>query len=273
MALFAARERKNLVRALNRDVRLLLPADPGREQLLEYVHLFDPRARLAAAGRINIDNMREIYLTRGSVIEPDIAAEARVPAGMGVAFFAQNIRRGEPFSLSGPLNTRKEQFDTSVRLMNGLAVRLDGVAWPEASVLQEPLRATIYTAREPGANQVYEVTARYAPGLEPYHDPSLGSIDVSTWRTSDGQFEAQHWPKGTVSLLLPHEPRSVGDLFFHENQLTAARLQLSTPANQTDPGTARLLGECALEVAAASDGVCVDQLGFRVRRPEELVFR
>jgi hypothetical protein len=273
MALFPARERKNLVQALNRDVRLLLPADPGREQLLEYVQLFDPRARLAAAGRINVDNMREIYLTRGSAIEPDIAAEAGVPAGMGVAFFAQNIRRGEPFSLSGPLNTKKEQFDTSVRLMNGLAVRLDGVAWPEASILQEPLEARIYTAREPSANQVYEVTAKYAPGLEPYENPTFGPVGVSTWRTNDGQFEAQHWPKGTVSLLRPHSPRSVGDLFFHTNELTAARLKLSTLADQTDPGTARLLGECALEVAAVSGGVCVDQLGFRVQRPDELVFR
>jgi hypothetical protein len=217
--------------------------------------------------------MREIYLTRGSAIEPDVAAEARVPAGMGVAFFVSNTTRAQPFSWSDVQRKSKEQYDASVRLVNGLAVRLDGVAWPEASALQEPLRATIYTAREPSANQVYEVVAKYAPELEPYHDPSLGSIDVSTWRASDGQFEAQHWPKGTVSLLLPHAPRAIGDLFYHRAQSTAVRLELSTPANQTDPGTARLLGECALEVAAAANGVCVDQLGFRVQRPEELVFR
>ena len=51
MALFAGRERSNLVRALNRDVRLLLPSDPGRERLLEYVRLFDPRAQPGLGGQ------------------------------------------------------------------------------------------------------------------------------------------------------------------------------------------------------------------------------
>jgi hypothetical protein len=274
MALFTARARENLVRALHRDLRLLLPADPGRERLLDYVRLFDPRARLAGAGRINVDNEREVYLTRVSVIAPDVAAEARVPAGMTAAFFVQNITRGVPFSTLGPMNSKGELYDMSVRLVHGLAVRMGGIAWPDAPVLDEPLRATVYTFREVSAAQVYEIAASYAPGLAPYANPSLGSIDVSTWRTQDRQFEAQHWPRGTTSVLLPHAPRSVGDdLFYHRNDAWAVRLELSTPANRTDPGTARLLGECALTVAAASGGVCVDQLGFRVRQPGELVFR
>jgi hypothetical protein len=274
MALFAARALENLVRALHRDVRLLLAADPGREQLLECVHLFDPRARLAGAGRINVDNEREVYITRASAIEPDVAAEAGVPAGVTAAFFVQNNPRGVPFSLDGPVNTKGELYEASVRLVNGLAVRLGGIAWPGAPALDEPLRATVYTAREVSAGQVYEIAARYAQGLAPYADPSLGSINVSTWRTPDRQFEAQHWPRGTTSVLLPHAPRSVGDdLFYGRNDAWAVRLELSTPANQTDPGTAGLLGECALEMAEACGGVCVDQLGFRVLQPRELVFR
>lgn len=272
MALFAARERKNLVRALHRDLRLLLPADPGREELLGYVRLFDPRARLGGAGRINVDNMREVYLTRGSAIDPGVAAEAGVPAGMTAAYFVQNVTRGMPYSLSGPLNTRGELYEVSVRLLNGLAVRMGGVAWPDAPVLDEPLRATIYTAREVSAEQVYAVAARYAPGLAPYHNPTFGPYG-SFWRTEDRQFEAQHWPRGAAHLLLPDAPRSIGDLFYHRTEAWAVRLQLSTPGNLADPGTARLLGECALEVAALSGGTCVDQLGFRVGQPGELVFR
>jgi hypothetical protein len=232
------------------------------------VHLFDPRARLGAAGRINVDNLREVYITRGSVIEPDVAAEAGVPAGMTVAFFAQNVQRG-----TGTVSTKKEQYEASVQLMNGLAVRLGGIAWPEAPVLQEPLRATVYTAREVGADRVYEVVAKYARGLAAYDNPTFGPYGVSFWRTGDGQFEAQHWPKGTTPVLLPDAPRSIGDLFFHRVESIAVRLELSAPANRADPGTARLLGECALEVAAVSGGVCADQLGFRVQRPGELVFR
>jgi hypothetical protein len=267
MALFAGRVRRNLARALRRDIRLLLPADPGRERMLEYVHLFDPRARLASRGSINVDNTREVYLTRSLPVGPDVAAEAGVPDGMGVAFFVMNVQRGGP-------STKKEQYDASVRLVNGLAIRLGGVAWPEASVMREPLRATIYTPREDvTADQVYAMVARYARGLAPYDNPTFGPVGVSTWRTGDGQFEAQHWPRGTVSLLRPHSPRSIGDLFFHTDQATAIRLQLSGPADEADPGTARLLGECALEVAAAAGGACSDQLGFRVTRPDDLVFR
>jgi hypothetical protein len=274
MTLFAGRARRNLVRALQRDVRLLLPVDVGREQLLEYVHLFDPRARLASQGSINVDNMREVYLTRGSVIEPDVAAEAGVPDGMGVAFFVTNIARAQPFSASDVNRKTKEQYDTSVRLVNGLAVRLGGVAWPEASVMQESLETRVYTSREQiTTDEVYAIVDRFAPGLTPYNNPTFGPIGVSTWRTGDGQFEAQHWPRGTVSLLRPHSPRSIGDLFFHTDQATAIRLQLSAAANEADPRTARLLGECALEVAATAGGVCSDQLGFRVTRPDDLVFR
>jgi hypothetical protein len=125
MTLFAGRVRRNLVRALRRDMRLLLPAEAG------------------------------------------------VPDGMGVAFFVTNVQRGGP-------STKKEQYDTSVRLVNGLAIRLGGVAWPEASVMQEPLRATIYTAREDvTADQVYAIAARYAQGLAPARP---GCLVSAPWR-------------------------------------------------------------------------------------------
>lgn len=272
MALFAGRERTNLVRALGRDVRLLLPSDPGRERLLEYVRLFDPRARAVAADRINVDDMREVYITRGLAIEPEVAAEAGVPAGLKVAFFLSNTARAQPFNWSEVQQKNKDQYDASVRLMNGLAVRLGGVAWPEAPVLKERLEARVYTSHAISAGQVYEVMARYVQGLEPYRDPSFESVGVSSWQAGDGQFTAWHFPPGTVSLLRPHSPRSVGDLYFHTNELTAVQLQLSTSADGTDPGSARRLGECALDVANASGGSCVDQLGFLVRRPDELVF-
>jgi hypothetical protein len=273
MTLFAGRERRNLVRWLRRDVRLLLPADPGRERMLECVRLFDPRARLASRDSINVDNMREVYLSRGVVIEPDVAAETGVPDGMGVAFFVTATARAQPFSASDVNRKTKEHYDTSVRLVNGLAIRLGGVAWPEAPVVQEPLRATIYTAREISADEVHAIVARFAPGLTPYDNPTFGPYGVSFWRTGDGQFEVQHWPKGTTHVLLPRSPISIGGLYYHTDQATAVRLALSAPGNQADPSTARLFGECALEVAAAAGGVCSDQLGFRVTRPDDLVFR
>jgi hypothetical protein len=274
MALFGGRSRPDLLRWLKRgDVRLLLPADPGPEQMLEYVRLFDPRATLAAHGSINVDSMREIYLSRGYPISQDLAAAAAIPDGMGVAYFVTKTTRAQPFSWSDVQRKDKEQVDASFRLVRGLAVRLGGLAHPhDQPAVAEPLRATVYTAREISASDVREIVGKFAPGLVPYDDPTFGPVGVSFWRTDDGQLELSHWPRGTVAVLLPHEPRAVGDLFFHTNESTAVRLELSSPGNETEPRTARILGECALEVAGAAGGPCVDQLGFRVTRPDDLVF-
>src|ERR1700722_7977368 len=106
MALFPAQQRRNMVLALQGDMRLLLPADPGRDQLIEYVHLFDPRARSATAGRIDVDNERDLHLTKGWAITPEVAAEAGVPPGITVAFFVQNTPRGIPFSTVPPINSK-----------------------------------------------------------------------------------------------------------------------------------------------------------------------
>ncbi len=271
MALFGPGTRNHMLVSLRRDLRLLLPADPGRDLLLEYVHLFDPRAGLALGGRIDVGGERDFYVTAGLQITPDVAAETGVPAGMTMAFFVQNTPLRGQFTTVGLGQAKVELYGASEKLMNGLAVRMGGVAWPQAGVLSEPLRATIYTFREVSAEQVHEVVARYAPGLAPCHT-AFTNLGVSTWRTQDGQFEASHWPKGRTPVLLPDAPRSIGEGFYHRTEAWAVRLELSTPANRADPHTARLLGECALEIAAMTHGACVDQLDFRVRKPEELVF-
>lgn len=275
MALFAGRERQNVLRWLKKgDVRLLLPADPGPEQMLEYIRQwFDPRARLKSHGVINVDGMREVNLSGAYPIDPDLAAEAGIPDGLDVAYFVGKTTRAQPYSLSDIQRKDSEQVDMSFRLVRGLAIRLGGLAHPhDQPAVAEPLRATVYTSREISAYDVREIAGKFAPGLIPYDNPTFGPVGVSFWKTGDGQLELSHWPKGTVAVLLPHEPRSVGDLFFHTNDSTAVRLELSTPGNETDPRTARLLGECALEIAGAAGGPCVDQLGFRVTRPGDLVF-
>lgn len=274
MGLFGGNERAKLLRWLrNGDVRLLLlPADPGQDQMLEYIRLFNPQAQLAPHGSINVDGLREIYLSRGYPIDPDIATAAEVPDGLGVAYFVSKTTRAQPLSWSDVQQKDKEQVDASFRLVRGLAIRLGGTAWPETPVLREPLEARVYAHAAVSPEAVHHGVAKYARGLAPYRNVTLASMNVSAWRAENDGLQAELWPQGKVGLMLRDMPRSMGDWYARPSELSAIRLELATPANQAEPATARLLGECALDRAGSLGGKCVDQLGFRATRPEDLVF-
>ena len=273
MTLFAGRARQNLVRWLRRgDVRLLLPADPGPERMLECVRLFSPYARPGPRGSINADGVNEIYLSRGYPVEPDVADEVGIPAGLGAAFFVTKTTRAQPYNWSDIHRKDSEQADASFRLVNGLAVRLGGLAHPAAPVLDEPLEARVYTEKAVAPEAVRDAVARFASGLAPYHHVTLASMGVSAWRTPDGGLQAEFWPAGAAVLMPRDMPLALDEYDALPSELSAIRLEVSTPAGKTDPGTARLLGECALDLAGGVGGLCADQLGFIVTRPEDLVF-
>lgn len=273
MTLFSGRARKNLVHWLRRgDVRLLLPADPGPERMLECVRQFSPYARPASRGSINADGMNEIYLSRAFPVDPDMAAEAGIPGGLGAAFFVSKTTRARPYDWSDIHRKNTEQADASFRLVNGLAVRLGGIPHPEAPVLDEPLEARVYTGRTVDPADVRDAVARYAPGLAPHHHVTLASMGVSAWRTPDGGIQAEVWPAGKAVLMPRGLPLALDEMEPLPSELSAVRLEVSTPAGKADPAAARLLGECALGLAAGLDGVCADQLGFAVTRPEDFVF-
>jgi hypothetical protein len=191
MTLFAARARGNLVRALQKDARLMLPADPGPERMLEYVRLYNPDARVAGHGQIRVDSLVEVYLSRGTVVEPDVAAEAGVPAGTGFVFFVQDAEHAQPFSWSDSQRVAKETYGIATRLVNGLAIRTGGIAWPGTSALSKPLEARVYTWRDGVAPEdARDVIARYVPGLVPDPNITLASLDASAWQTEDGSAHA-----------------------------------------------------------------------------------
>jgi hypothetical protein len=258
-------------------MRLLLPSDPGPRRLLEYVHLFSQNARIGSNGRIDIDGWQERYLGAPVPVTADAAAEAATPPGLGVAFFVENhARMRQPGMPPGPTSgspQARKHHDSSVRLLHGLAIRMGGSAWPEAPVMNDPLRATIFTPNpQIGSAEAYHLVARYAPDLESVPPGHLAGTGVSLWRTRDGGFESEFWPAGTTSMMNPPVPRAVADLQFFRESLVAVVLRFAVPGRRCLPANARVLGQCALDLAAAIDGVCIDQLGFRVLRSSDLVF-
>ena len=153
-------------------MRLLLPEDPGREQMVELVRLFDPDARPASAGRICVDVQRQIYLSRPTAVDPGAAAEAQAPPGLRVAYFVQLRGRSARLDMSGAQRERREMHQTAVLLINGLAgsparrVRLPSAQGPGMS-----LQATVYTPRPVTAADVLGVVGQYVDGLTPVRMP------------------------------------------------------------------------------------------------------
>jgi len=270
MGLLAGQRRRRLVHDLRSHMRLLLREDPGREQMVELARLFDPDARPAGAGRICVDVQRQLYLTRPSTVDPGTAAEAQAPPGRPVAYFAQVQGRSAPLDLSGLQREKQKLQESGILLLNGLAIRLGGFAWPPAKIASDPLQATVYTPRPVTGADILGVIRPYIDGLVPHEDVSLGSIGVSSWRTPDGR-QAEVWPE-RATLMLMHPPAALGEWRFSDH-LYAIVLRLPGPAGQAGPDAARAIGRAALAVAAATGGICVDQLGFRVLKPDDLVMR
>ncbi len=84
MALFGSQRR--LENALRSKVRLIVPADPGREQLLAAVQLYDPRAR-RDGDKIGVES-GSVLLTAPTEIDAETARRAGLPPGMSAVYFA-----------------------------------------------------------------------------------------------------------------------------------------------------------------------------------------
>ena len=252
MGLLAGQRRKRLVHDLRSHMRLLLREDPGRDQMVELVQLFDPDARPAGAGRICVDARRQLYLTRPSTVDPGTAAEAQAPPGLPVAYFVQVQGRSAPTDISGLQREKRKLQGSGILLLNGLAIRLGGFAWPPKAA-SDPPQTTVYTPRPVTAADVLGVIGQYIYGLVPREDAWMASMEVESWQTPDGRLQAELWPeRATLALMDP--PAALGDVRFRSGQLYATVLRLADPANQADPYAARAVGRAAVAVAAATGG-------------------
>jgi hypothetical protein len=265
MALFGAQRR--LAHALEDKVRLVVPADPGSEQLLAAVQLYDPGARRDGS-KISVDS-GSVLLTAPTEIDPDTARRAQLPPGLSVVYFVDVPEwRGSPTQVSQAREAKRNATASALRLIGGLAARLGGIAVPAAPETTKPLHADVYTTRQVTADEVASLAAAQAPGLAPVPTPESAD-GVVTLRAGSAPFEVECWPAGNA-LMTMDPPAALGST---GGGLRLARIIIRAPqqADSADPGLARTVGEAGLAIAAGAGGVCVDLFGFRVVRPEDLV--
>lgn len=281
MPLFRSQNAK-MLQALTSSMRLLLPADPGPDRMLDAIRQFNPAARPDGT-RIYVDGST-LYVGRPFEVEPQVAQKAGLPADITTAYFINFVDRGPQFA--GEVFTKKYQDrERNVKadyraqgsyVLGGLAARFGGLSVPPPAELGEPLHASVYTSAPLGGDELASLVARHAPGLRAGQaDPAEQHVTVVF--TGGGPFEiACYSPGGASAHLMDEELKGSRAVPGHTGGASAQGLlvlRTQQPAAQAGQDTARAVGETALGLAADAGGICLDVFGFRVRQADELVIR
>lgn len=249
MALF----RRSLAKRLRTGTQwvLLLNADPG-ERVLDAVRRFDPRAR-PGDGFVELTFCQ---LTGPIEVTPELAAAARLPQDLPVAFLAEHF---------GPQNS----FG-AVRLIRGLAHLLDGV-WlaPGGTVRHRAGRtgpaetwmavgvASVCTADLIPPDDLVELVSPYLPDPKVIHENSPAEYSIGGGAVTIG-----------VRGLISDDPALPP--WLRRDPRAQYECSLSVTAMPTTPEPLHQAGEVALAIAAGTNGVPLDVYGFLIVRPEDV---
>jgi hypothetical protein len=117
-----------LLHGLTKTMRLVLPADPGQERMLDALRQYHPLARRALGGGFHADG-GHLNLDGPTTIEPGLGAEANLPPDITVAYFPGWYPATNP---GGP--SRREvdwrYREKATYMMGGLAARFNGLSYP-----------------------------------------------------------------------------------------------------------------------------------------------
>jgi hypothetical protein len=235
---------------------LLLTADPG-DALLEAARRYDPEVR-PWHGRLVFSN--GVLLFGPNEVTPKIQEEATLPAGVSVAYYT-----GVAAQRTSERRAESAKQDDAQKLLHGLAVRLGGKTHLVDSPSNLALLASVYSEQAPAADEV--VLALRPFGGEPrVEDQKEDTYSISGKGT---YFYTAYWsPRLFVNR---EEPAALGKL--RSGKLHHWDLNTGVAAKKAARELCLKVGEAALALAAASGGIAVDWLGFRVDAPEDMLLR
>jgi len=277
MALFRSRDDKvqwNLTKA----VRLLLPDNPGPDQMLDAAKQYTTAAKPSRLNRetICVDG-NHFVLHPGRDVTPDMAARAGLPPDITCAFFPDWM------GATTGLNTQmRKQVDEIYRqkasyLLGGLGARFGGLWYPRPEDISRPLRAYIFTMQQVDEASLWGAAARYEPALRPA-ESKWASEGVLTLRADSNPSLVQYWPPDIAKMHKvvfaagPGVPQ-VLDPSWRDEDTAVITVEADQPAEGAPHSVAEAVGRVALGVAAETGGVCVDTFAFRVRNPADLAIR
>jgi len=289
--------RATLVQSLTQSVRLLLPADPGPDRMLDAVREYNPAARHSVGGGINVDG-GHFTLTSALEVDADLGREAGLSPDITAAYFAD----WQPTARGAERQTQIQRYRAQAAcLLGGLAARFGGLSAPPCEQAGAALRAEVYTPHrlDPAAlsglvsrrvpalagapvtglddRQAISLIATSDPGPEQEGRSDLGVFGV---RGPGVPFGVEYWPPSIAVQPIMRDwtgGRSLAILAglgrMKLSDLSMIVVRAGQPTVGADPGVARAVAEAGLGLAADTEGICVDPFGFGVRRPDDLVFR
>jgi hypothetical protein len=274
MALFRSHDDKVLW-SLTKAIRLLLPADPGFDRMLDACRQYQPAAR---PSRMNHNwicaDGQHFRLHDASPVRPESAVKAGLPGDITCVWYVDWDGAEVGLNTQQRKQLGEQYRQKSGYVLGGLAARFGGLWAPHPPEVTQPLRAYVYTVSEIDAADLLTMASQYAPGLS-LGDPRSDRVIALRGETPS---RVQYWPPYSAavpksSLVLgPGAPAAL-DPSWPDDDTGVIVVQAEQPAGGADPAVGRAVGAMGLGLAAQTGGVCVDIFGFKVRDPSDLVIR
>jgi len=276
MALFRSRSHDDKVLwSLTKAIRLLLPADPGFDEMLDACRQYRPSAR---PSRLNHDwicaDGQHFRIHQPGPVSPERVAQAGLPSDITCVFYVDWDGAEVGLNTQQSKQLGEQYRQKAGYVLGGLAARFGGLWAPHPPEAAQPLRAYVYTVREIDAADLLTMASRYAPGLA-LGDPRSDKVIALR---GDVPSRVQYWPPYSAAvpksdLVLGPGAPAVLDSSWADDDTGVIVVGSDQPADGADPAVARAVGAMALGLAEQTGGVCVDIFGFKVRDPADLVIR
>jgi hypothetical protein len=241
----------------------LLLATQAGDEVMEAVRAYDPALRVKG-DRVVFGN--GVRLHGPVVVTAELAAQARLPAGVASAYYADIIETGTRGS-----RPDHAKWQDAERLIRGLAARLGGTVAEGRPPMTLNLSSSVYSGEPRPADQVISV-------LQPYTDDRLfvdedQDVPGAYFLVSEQEpaFLTVYWPPRMSRSALEPPPLALGDLGGREP--CRWELRSKFPADTAGRDIRLTVGKAALALAREVDGAVVDVYGFPVTRPEDLLPR
>lgn len=235
---------------------LLLAADPG-DALLDAARLYDPGVR-RWHGRLVFRN--GVLLFGPVAVTPKLEQQAGLPAGMAVAYYT-----GAAVQKSSEKRSHEAKTSDGDRLVHGLVDRLGGTVKYAGEPPDLALVASVYSEQALPPEQVIEVLSPYGGDFR-VEDQTEHSYSLSGRKI---YFYVAYWSPRLYRE--PDAPPAVGAM--RSRPLHHWDLHAGADRKHVAPELAQRVGEAALALASRSGGVALDEFGFPVNSPDDLLPR